>query len=39
MGWHADDVTILAPGTPIAILSLGHERTLGLRCRADDGFH
>lgn len=31
IGWHADDVTILAPGTGIAIVSLGAERTLQLR--------
>lgn len=31
MGWHADDVDILAPGTGIAIVSLGAVRTLQLR--------
>lgn len=31
IGWHADDVTILAPGTGIAIVSLGAVRTLQLR--------
>jgi alkylated DNA repair dioxygenase AlkB len=31
LGWHSDDVTILAPGTPIAILSFGATRTLHLR--------
>ena len=31
IGWHADDTSILAPGTPIAIVSLGGPRTLQLR--------
>lgn len=31
IGWHRDDVDILAPGTGIAILSLGAVRTLLLR--------
>lgn len=31
IGWHADDVSILAPGTGIAIVSLGAVRTLQLR--------
>lgn len=31
IGWHADDVSILAPDTPIAIVSLGGPRTLQLR--------
>lgn len=34
LGWHADDVQILAPGTGIAIVSLGAQRALGLRTRA-----
>ncbi|MCA9547625.1 MAG: alpha-ketoglutarate-dependent dioxygenase AlkB, partial [Myxococcales bacterium] len=38
LGWHADDVSILAPGTGIAIVSLGAERALGLRTRGDEGF-
>jgi alkylated DNA repair dioxygenase AlkB len=31
IGWHCDDVDILAPNTPIAILSLGATRTMQLR--------
>ena len=31
IGWHRDDVDILAPGTGIAIVSLGAVRTLRLR--------
>jgi len=31
IGWHTDDVDILAPGTGIAIVSLGARRTLRLR--------
>lgn len=31
IGWHADDVEILAPATCIAIVSLGAPRTLQLR--------
>lgn len=31
IGWHRDDTTILAPGTGVAILSLGAPRTLLLR--------
>ena len=31
LGWHADDVTILGPGTPIVIVSLGATRELQLR--------
>lgn len=31
MGWHADDVSILAPETGIVIVSLGAPRTLSLR--------
>lgn len=38
MGWHRDDVDILAPGTGIAIVSLGAERPLRLRFQAEDGF-
>ena len=38
MGWHADDVTILEPGTGIAIVSLGHVRTLQLRTGGANGF-
>jgi alkylated DNA repair dioxygenase AlkB len=42
IGWHTDDTSILAPGTPIAIVSLGAERTLQLRSGSgadDDPFH
>ena len=39
MGWHADDVSILQPGTGIGILSLGAERTLGLRSGGPEDFH
>jgi alkylated DNA repair dioxygenase AlkB len=39
IGWHADDLSILAPGTGIAIVSLGDTRTLQLRRREGDGFH
>jgi len=39
IGWHADDVTILAPGTPIAIVSLGATRTLRLRRGHAGDFH
>jgi alkylated DNA repair dioxygenase AlkB len=35
IGWHTDDVDILAAGTPIAIVSLGAPRTL--RLRSGDG--
>lgn len=38
LGWHADDVDILAPGTGIAIVSLGATRALHLRARGPDGF-
>lgn len=38
LGWHCDDVSILEPGTGIAIVSLGAERPLGLRTRGDAGF-
>ena len=38
LGWHSDDTAILAPDTPIAIVSLGAERPLGLRRSRDDGF-
>ncbi len=31
IGWHADDVAILAPGTGIVIVSLGATRTMLLR--------
>ena len=39
VGWHSDDTTILAPGTGIAILSLGTTRELELRANTDAGFH
>jgi alkylated DNA repair dioxygenase AlkB len=39
LGWHADEVGILAPGTGIAILSLGVARVLRLRTETADGFH
>ncbi len=39
MGFHADDVSILAPGTDIAILSLGATRPLRLRTRIEGRFH
>ena len=39
LGWHSDDVSILAPGTGIAIVSLGAARPLRLRCTTADGFH
>jgi alkylated DNA repair dioxygenase AlkB len=38
LGWHSDDVDILAPGTSIAIVSLGATRPLGLRRSTADGF-
>ena len=38
LGWHADDVDILAPGTPIAILSLGVPRIMKLRTEGPGGF-
>ena len=41
LGWHQDDVTILAPNTGIAIISLGVARPLGLRRKdpeADNGY-
>lgn len=38
IGWHNDDVTILAPGTGIAILSLGDTRTMVLRSQRGQGF-
>ncbi len=38
LGWHADDVNILEPGTGIAIISLGVTRPLRLRRRGDDGY-
>lgn len=38
IGWHADDTTILAPGTGIVIVSLGEVRTLQLRRATDEGF-
>jgi alkylated DNA repair dioxygenase AlkB len=38
LGFHADDVDILEPGTPIAIVSLGATRTLRLRTTRDGGF-
>ena len=37
-GWHADDVTIMAPDTPIVIISLGQTRALSLRWPIADGF-
>jgi alkylated DNA repair dioxygenase AlkB len=37
LGWHQDDVTILAPNTGIAIVSLGAERPLRVRRFAEDG--
>jgi alkylated DNA repair dioxygenase AlkB len=39
VGWHADDTTILAQGTGVAIVSLGETRTLKLRCEVAAGFH
>lgn len=39
LGWHADDVDILASGTPIAIVSLGVARVMRLRTQVEDGFH
>jgi len=36
IGWHSDDTTILAPGTPIAIVSLGAMRTMQLRTATPD---
>ncbi|MFT4628638.1 MAG: alkylated DNA repair dioxygenase AlkB [Myxococcota bacterium] len=38
LGWHSDDVDILAPDTPIAIVSLGAARPLGLRRTTEAGF-
>ena len=38
IGWHADDVTILASGTGIAIVSLGSARTLQLRAGEPGAF-
>ncbi|KIG15199.1 Alkylated DNA repair protein [Enhygromyxa salina] len=38
IGWHTDDVTILAPDTGIAIVSLGETRTLRLRAGVDPNF-
>lgn len=38
IGWHADDVDILAPGTGIGIVSLGATRTLRLRTGAAPDF-
>lgn len=38
LGWHADDVEILAPNTGIAIVSLGAVRPLGLRHAGPNGF-
>ena len=38
LGWHADDIDILAPGTPIAILSLGVARVMKLRTELDGAF-
>lgn len=38
IGWHADDVSILAPGTGIAIVSLGAVRTLQLRAGEPPAF-
>ena len=39
VGWHSDDTDILAPGTGVAIVSLGETRTLKLRCVVDGAFH
>lgn len=39
VNWHADDVTILEPGTPIAIVSLGCQRALSLRTSFNGKFH
>ncbi|MCO4747639.1 MAG: alpha-ketoglutarate-dependent dioxygenase AlkB [Proteobacteria bacterium] len=38
LGWHADDVDILAPGTGIAIVSLGVARILRMRTTTEEGF-
>lgn len=38
IGWHADDVTILAPHTGVVIISLGATRTLSLRSGGDGDF-
>ena len=38
IGWHHDDVSILAPGTGVAIVSLGAARTLWLRGGAGEPF-
>lgn len=38
LGFHSDDVDILAPDTPIAIVSLGVTRTLRLRTGGDGDF-
>ena len=38
IGWHVDDVDILAPGTGIAILSFGGTRTMLLRSGSDPDF-
>jgi alkylated DNA repair dioxygenase AlkB len=38
LGWHADDTTILEPGTGIAIVSLGVARVLRLRTTSAAGF-
>jgi alkylated DNA repair dioxygenase AlkB len=38
IGWHADDVSILAPGTGIVIVSLGGIRTLRLRRGTEGDF-
>ncbi|NCG21026.1 MAG: alpha-ketoglutarate-dependent dioxygenase AlkB [Rhodobacterales bacterium] len=39
LGWHHDDTDILAPGTGIAIVSLGVARPLKLRTTTEHGFH
>lgn len=39
MGWHSDDVSILAEGTGVAIVSLGTTRELRLRAGSDGDFH
>ena len=39
LGWHSDDVTILAEGTGIGIVSLGVTRTLKLRIQDAAGYH
>ena len=38
LGWHADDVDILQPGTGIGILSLGVARIMRLRTKVREAF-